>query len=147
VESPLESLCELAKLGARTIIQRAVEDELDASLGRAREERRAGDQREESGEESALRNGFRPRRVQTLEGELEVDILQARQAAKTFASKLFSRTPKLLRTEPLMALVIGAFVRRSSMRDVKSFVRPGRAWGKLSKSTASRMCVELRERL
>jgi putative transposase len=35
-ENPRESLSELAKLGARLIIQRAVEDEFDAWLGRAR---------------------------------------------------------------------------------------------------------------
>jgi putative transposase len=34
-ENPRESLSELAKLGARLIIQRAVEDEFDAWLGRA----------------------------------------------------------------------------------------------------------------
>src|SRR5437762_9078419 len=39
-ESPRESLSVLAKLGARLIIQRAVEDEFDAWLGRARYERR-----------------------------------------------------------------------------------------------------------
>jgi hypothetical protein len=39
-EYPRESLSELAGLGARLIIQRAVEDEFDAWLGRARYERR-----------------------------------------------------------------------------------------------------------
>jgi hypothetical protein len=34
-ESPRESSSELVKLGARLIIQRAVEDEFDAWLGRA----------------------------------------------------------------------------------------------------------------
>jgi hypothetical protein len=34
-ENPREALSELAKLGARLIIQRAVEDEFDAWLGRA----------------------------------------------------------------------------------------------------------------
>jgi hypothetical protein len=58
--------------------------------------------------------------VQTAEGELAIDIRQVREAAETFASKLFPRTPKLLRTEPLKALVIGAFVRGLSMRDVES---------------------------
>src|SRR4051794_40917120 len=53
-ENPRESLSELAKLGARLIIQRAVEEEFDAWLGRARYERRPGYQR-------GLRNGFRPR--------------------------------------------------------------------------------------
>src|SRR5205823_3670322 len=67
-ENPRESLSELARLGARLIIQRAVEDEFDAWLGRARYERRPADQGEPAGEESGLRNGFRPRRVQTAEG-------------------------------------------------------------------------------
>ena len=144
-ENPRESLSELAKLGARLIIQRAVEDEFDAWLGRARYERRRRDQREQRSEESGLRNGFRPRRVQTAEGELSVEIPQVRQAAETFASKLFPRTPKLLRTEPLKALVIGAFVRGLSMRDVESLCEEA-GLGKLSKSTASRICEELRER-
>src|SRR5436305_3646636 len=144
-ENPRESLSELARLGARLIIQRAVEDEFDAWLGRARYERRPHDQREESSEESGLRNGFRPRRVQTAEGELEIEIPQVRQAAETFASKLFPRTPKLLRTEPLKALVIGAFVRGLSMRDVESLCERA-GLGKLSKATASRMCEELKDR-
>jgi transposase-like protein len=144
-ENPRQSLSELARLGARLIIQRAVEDEFDAWLGRARYERRPGDQREQRGDESALRNGFRPRTVQTAEGELEIEIPQVRQAAETFASKLFPRTPKLLRTEPLKALVIGAFVRGLSMRDVESLCEQA-GLGKLSKSTASRICEELKER-
>ena len=99
----------------------------------------------ERGEESGLRNGFRPRKLQTAEGELAIEIPQVRQAAETFASKLFPRTPKLLRTEPLKALVIGAFVRGLSMRDVESLCEEA-GLGKLSKSTASRMCEELKER-
>jgi transposase-like protein len=144
-ENPRESLSELAKLGARLIIQRAVEDEFDAWLGRARYERRPEDQREERTEEGGLRNGFRPRRLQTAEGELQIEIPQVRQAAETFASKLFPRTPKLLRTEPLKALVIGAFVRGLSMRDVEDLCEKA-GLGKLSKSTASRMCEELKDR-
>jgi putative transposase len=144
-ENPRESLSELAKLGARLIIQRAVEDEFDAWLGRARYERRPEDRRGERSDESGLRNGFRARRVQTAEGELEVEIPQVRQAAETFASRLFPRTPRLLRTEPLKALVIGAFVRGLSMRDVESLCEQA-GLGKLSKSTASRMCEELKER-
>jgi putative transposase len=144
-ENPRESLSELAKLGARLIIQRAVEDEFDAWLGRARYERRPEAQRGPRNDESGLRNGFRPRTLQTAEGELSVEIPQVREAAQTFASKLFPRTPKLLRTEPLKALVIGAFVRGLSMRDVESLCEQA-GLGKLSKSTASRICEELRDR-
>ena len=144
-ENPRESLSELAKLGARLIIQRAVEDEFDAWLGRARYERRPAYQRGLRNYESGLRNGFRPRPVQTAEGELEVEIPQVREAAETFASKLFPRGTKLVRTEPLKALVVGAFVRGLSMRDVESLCEKA-GLGKLSKSTASRVCEELRER-
>ena len=65
------------------------------------------------------RNGF-ARGGADAEGELQIEIPQVRQAAETFASKLFPRTPKLVRTEPLKAIVIGAFVRGLSMRDVES---------------------------
>jgi putative transposase len=144
-EHPRESLSELARLGARLIIQRAVEDEFDASLGRARYERRPDAERGLQHYGDGLRNGFRPRTLQTAEGELEIEIPQVRQAAETFASKLFPRTPKLLRTEPSKALVIGAFVRGLSMRDVESLCEQA-GLGKLSKSTASRICEELKER-
>src|SRR3954449_1138543 len=92
-----------------------------------------------------LRNGFRPRRVQTAEGELAVEIPQVREAAEPFVSKLFPRGTKLLRTEPLKAMVIGAFVRGLSMRDVESLCEQA-GLGKLSKSTAARICQELQER-
>jgi transposase-like protein len=137
-ENPRESLSELARLGARLIIQRAVEEEFDAWLGRARYERRPE-------APPGLRNGFRPRRVQTAEGELEVEIPQVRAAAEPFVSALFPRGTKLLRTEPLKALVIGAFVRGLSMRDVESLCEQA-GLGRLSKSTAARLCTELRDR-
>src|SRR5918996_4319439 len=142
-DSPRESLSELARLGARLIIQRAVEDEFDAWLGRARYERRPDYQRGLRNYDSGLRNGFRPRRVQTLEGELEVEIPQVREAAETFASKLFPRGTKLVRTRPLEAMVVGAFVRGLSMRDVESLCEEA-GLGELSKSTASRICSEPR---
>jgi hypothetical protein len=45
----------------------------------------------------------------------------------------------------LRAMVIGAFVRGLSMRDIESLCEKA-GLGKLSKSTASRICQELRER-
>lgn len=151
-ENPRESLSELARLGARLIIQRAVEDEFDAWLGRARYERRPDYQRGLRnygnglrGEGNGLRNGYRPRKVQTLEGELSVEIPQVREAAEPFVSKLFPCSTRVLRTEPLRAMVIGAFVRGLSMRDIESLLEKA-GLGKLSKSTASRICTELRER-
>src|SRR5436309_10886832 len=136
-EDPRAALSQLAKLGARLIIQRAVEEEFDAWLGRARYERRP--------DAAGMRNGFRARTLQTAEGELEVEIPQVREAAAPFVSKLFPRGTKLLRTEPLKALVIGAFVRGLSMRDVESLCEEA-GLGSVSKATASRICSELRDR-
>jgi len=81
VDDPQKMLSELARLGARLIIQRAVEEEFDSWLGRARYERRP--------EVSGKRNGFRPRHLQTAEGELRIEIPQAREAVMPFVSKLF----------------------------------------------------------
>jgi len=144
-DNPRESLSELARLGARLIIQRAVEDEFDAWLGRARYERRPACQRGLRDFDSGLRNGFRARKVQTLEGELEVEIPQVREAAEPFVSRLFPCSTKVLRSEPLRAMVIGAFVRGLSMRDIESPCEQA-GLGRLSKTTASRICTELRER-
>jgi hypothetical protein len=83
-EDPQRMLSELAKLGARLIIQRAVEEEFDAWLGRSRYERRPD-------EPPGKRNSFRPRRLQTGEGELRVEIPQVREAAEPFVSKLFPK--------------------------------------------------------
>ena len=88
-EDPRESLSGLARLGARLMIQRAVGDEFDAWLGRARYERRPDHQRGLRNYEGGLRNGFRRRTLQTAEGELGIEIPRVREAAEAFASKLF----------------------------------------------------------
>jgi putative transposase len=140
VDDPQRMLSELARLGARLIIQRAVEEEFDQWLGRARYERRA-----EAG--PGKRNGFRSRQVQTAEGELEIEIPQVREAAAPFVSKLFPKwhCKRLLRTDPLKAMIVGAFVRGLSMRDVESLCEEA-GLGRTSKSTVARICAELHER-
>ena len=57
VEDPQKMLSELARLGAKLIIQRAVEEEFDTWLGRARYERRPERQRGLRNYDSGLRNG------------------------------------------------------------------------------------------
>ena len=140
VDDPQKMLSELARLGARLIIQRAVEDEFDQWLGRARYERRPDGP-------PGKRNGFRPRHLQTGEGELRIEIPQVREAAMPFVSKLFPKwhCKRLLRTDPLKALVIGGFVRGLSMRDVESLCEEA-GLGRTSKSTVATICSELHER-
>lgn len=120
------------------LLQRAVEEEVDDWLGRARYERSA---------EAApgMRNGYRPRRLKTGEGEIVVEVPQLRDACAPFTSKLFRGRKRFLASEPLKALVIGAFVRGLSMRDVESLCEEA-GLGQVSKSTACRLCRELKER-
>ena len=65
-----EKVAELGRLGARLVLQRAVEEEVTAFLGRARYER--------TPEAAGSRNGTRPKTVQTAEGELSVAMPQIR---------------------------------------------------------------------
>src|SRR5437763_12767399 len=129
VDDPQKMLSELARLGARLIIQRAVEEEFDTWLGRARYERRP-----EAG--PGKRNGFRARHLQTAEGELRIEIPQVREAALPYVSRLFPKwhCKRLLRTDPLKALVIGGFVRGLAMRDVEALCEEA-GDGRPSKST------------
>src|SRR5437660_727763 len=105
VDDPQRMLSELARLGARLIIQRAVEEEFDTWLGRARYERRPEGP-------PGKRNGFRPRRLQTAEGELRIEIPQVRETVLPFVSRLFPKwhCKRLLRTDPLKALIIGGLM-------------------------------------
>src|ERR1035441_7076363 len=57
VDDPQKMLSELGRLGARLIIQRAVEEEFETWLGRARYERRPERQRGLRNYESGLRTG------------------------------------------------------------------------------------------
>ena len=132
-----EQLAEIGRLGARLVLQRALEEEVSEFLGRARYERRA--------EARGSRNGLRPRRVQTAEGELEVQMPQLRDTADRFVSRVLPDVRTVIRTRPLEALVIGAYVRGLSDRDIESLIQEA-GLGKLSKSTASRVCRELRDR-
>ncbi|MGI8428205.1 MAG: transposase [Solirubrobacteraceae bacterium] len=138
VDDPQKMLSELARLGARLIIQRAVEEEFDTWLGRARYERRP-----EAG--PAMRNGFRPRHVQTGEGELRIEVPQVRQAAAPFVSKLFPKwhRKRLLRTDPFEGADRRHVCARPVMRDVESLCEEA-GLGKTSKSTVARICAAAR---
>jgi putative transposase len=132
-----ERLADLGRLGARLVLQRAVEDEVTAFLQRARYERTPAAR--------GSRNGVRPRRVQTAEGELAVAVPQVRGTAEPFLSRVLPRTKSVLRTRPLEALVVGAYVRGLSDRDVESLAAEA-GLGPLSKSAVSGLCRELRAR-
>ncbi len=132
-----EKLAEVGRLGARLVLQRAIDEEVTAFLQRARYER--------SPQARGSRNGVRPRRIQTAEGEVELAIPQLRDCAERFVPKIIPDTRVAIRTRPLEALIIGAYVRGLSDRDVESLIAEA-GLGTISKSTVSRICKELRDR-
>ena len=131
------ALSTLGRLGAQLVLQRAVEDEVAAFLHRARYER--------TPDAAGSRNGHRPRRVQTAEGEITVDMPQVRDTLTRFVSSIIPDTRSIVRTRPLEALVIGAYVRGLSDRDIESLAREA-GLGAISRTTVSTICRELRDR-
>jgi hypothetical protein len=85
-----EQLAEIGRLGARLVLQRAIEEEVATFLNRPRYERTA--------EARGSRNGVRPRRVQTAEGELEVKVPQLRNTVEQFVSRVIPETRTVIRT-------------------------------------------------
>jgi putative transposase len=132
-----DQLSQLGRLGAQLILQRAVEDELEAFLSRARYERTPA--------AAGSRNGTRPRRIQTAEGEIAIAMPQVRDTLTRFVSSVIPDTRAIVRTRPLEALVIGAYVRGLSDRDIESLAREA-GLGTISKTTVSTICRELRDR-
>lgn len=132
-----DALSTLGRLGAQLVLQRAVEDEVAAFLGRARYER--------TPDAAGSRNGHRPRRVQTAEGEITVAVPQVRDSLTRFVSSVIPDTRSIIRTRPLEALVIGAYVRGLSDRDIESLAREA-GLEPISRTAVSTVCRELRDR-
>ena len=66
-----EHMAELGRLGARLVLQRAVDEEVAAFLGRARYQRTPT-------AAAGSRNGTRPKPIQTGEGEISIAMPQVR---------------------------------------------------------------------
>ena len=132
-----DKLAELGRLGARLVLQRAIDEEVAAFLSRARYERNP--------DATGSRNGTRPRPIQTAEGEITVAVPQVRNTTERFISSVFPDSRTVVRTRPLEALIIGGYVRGLSDRDIESLMQEA-GLGQVSKSTASRICRELRDR-
>jgi putative transposase len=135
LEDPIE---EIGRLGARLIIQQALEDELTGFLGRARYER--------ADDPVAHRNGFeRPQKIATTSGPMRVERPRLRGASKLgFESRIVGKG--VARTYALETLVICSFLRGLSVRDVESALEETFNEQVLSKSTVSRVLEDTKER-
>jgi transposase-like protein len=130
-----EIIEDVARLGARLIIQTAVEAEVDGFLGRARYQRAATVPDARAGS----RNGYCDSTIKTTAGPVTVARPKLRGTTEAFASQLFGKS--VTKSHALEALVIAGFVRGLSVRDVENTLADALgAEAALSKSTVSRVC-------
>jgi putative transposase len=130
-----EVIEDVARLGARLIIQTALEAEVEVFLGRARYQRTAAAVDARPGS----RNGYCPATVKTTAGPVTVARPKLRGTTERFASALFGKS--IARSNALESLVIAGFVRGLSVRDVENTLADALgAEAALSKSTVSRIC-------
>lgn len=133
-EDPIEVI---GRLGARLILQQALEAEVDQALGRARYER--------AEEVVAYRNGYEPRTVKTTSGSMVLERPRIRNGGELgFASRILGQT--VTRTHALEALVISGFLRGLSTRDVEAMLEETFDEPIIGKSTVSRICDDIRTR-
>ena len=127
----------VGRLGARLILQQALEDEVTEFLGRARYER--------AQETVSHRNGYEPRTVKTTSGSVELERPRVRDASRLgFESRVLGR--HVTRTYALESLVIGSFLRGLSTRDVEAVLEETFEEPISSRSTVSRILEDTRER-
>lgn len=127
---------DVARLGARLILQTALEAEVTEFLGR---DRYARGERARAGS----RNGHSDLTVKTTAGPVALKRPKLRGTDEAFASRLLGK--QVSRSNALESLVISAWVRGLSDRDVEAAL--AEALGPeatLSKSTVSRICEQLK---
>jgi putative transposase len=128
---------EVARLGARLLLQTALEAEVTAFLGRERYQR-------DPDANPGHRNGHQPITVKTTSGPLTLARPKLRGTDQRFASQLLGT--QVTRTNALEALVIAGFVRGLSTRDVEATLAEALgAQAALSRSTVSRICQQISE--
>ena len=133
-DDPVEAV---ARLGARLIMQQALEDEVTEFLGRGRYAR--------AEETVSHRNGYEPRTVKTTSGPVELERPRVRDASKLgFESRILGK--HVTRTYALESLVISSFLRGLSTRDVEAVLEDTFDQPVSSRSTVSRILQDTRER-
>lgn len=82
---------------------------------------------------------------QTAEGQLTIAVPQLRGTIERFVSRIIRSVRKIVRTRPLEALIIWAYVRGLSDRDIENLLDEA-GLGHVSRTPASEICKQLRAR-
>src|SRR3954454_22464806 len=137
VDGEADPLERIGRLGARLILQQAIEDEGTEVLGRVRYERVS--------EPVSYRNGYEPGRVVTTAGPVELERPRVRNARELgFESRILGR--HVARTYALESLIICSFLRGLSVRDAGPSLKGPFDEPVIGKRTVARVCQDTRER-
>ena len=137
VDGEADPVERIGRLGARLILQQALEDEVTEFIGRARYERTT--------DPVSHRNGYEPRRVVTTAGPVELQRPRVRNARELgFESRIFGK--HVARTFALESLAICSFLRGLSVRDGEAALEETFDQPVIGKSTVARVCQDTRER-
>jgi len=130
---------EVGRLTVRLLMQQAIEAEVDTFLCRRPYERRGEDT------PAGSRNGWQPPvAVKTTMGPVELSRPKLRDTDERFCSQLFGLG--VTRTNALEALVVSAWVRGLSDRDIEAALREVLGdEAALSRSTVSRICQQVKD--
>lgn len=129
---------QVARIGARLLLQTALEAEVSEFLGRERYARAATSENARPGS----RNGYCETTIKTTAGPVTLSRPKLRGTSEAFASRLLGTG--VTKTHALESLVIAGFVRGLSTRDVEATL--AEALGEqasVSRSTVSRICTEI----
>lgn len=134
-----EVLEAVARLGARLLLQTALEAEVTEFLGRNRYQRRHGAVAAKDGS----RNGYSPLTIKTTSGPVSLQRPKLRGTTAAFASRLLGQG--VTRTNAIESLVIAGWVRGLSTRDIEAALEEALGGeAKVSKSTVSRICEAIK---
>ena len=113
IQSSEQPLSQFIRLAVQNMVQQAVEQEMTDFLGRERYERQA--------EPVGYRNGYKPGRIRSAEGEIPLQVPQVRGTSEPYHSKLLD----FLRgnSDVLEHLVTQMYSRGLSTRDVEDAFR------------------------
>ena len=130
---------QVAQLGARLLLQCALEAQVTMMLGRERYERAASCQDACAG----MRNGYCATTIKTTAGPVTLQRPKVRGTTERVADRLFGKG--VTKTNALESLVIAGFVRGLSVRDVEAALAEALGpQATVSKSTVSRICAQIK---
>lgn len=128
---------ELIRLGVRKLVEEALEGEVEDAIGRGYYRRGLG----ESGR--GYRNGYRPGRLGSAEGEVEYAVPQVSDRAEPFRSRIRQLLGK--RSDELERLAVEMYARGLSVRDIEATFVDEEGRSLLSRSAVSELTAKLWE--